>query len=103
MDFDFVTYFGHFWLGWGMIAHCLSVGIPICLKGIFVLFYPKIHVSPCGYFLAPQITSHLLGCSQERAAGVDISNFDADSLLDLELDSSRKGKYIVSKAYLSLP
>ena len=38
------------------------------------------------------MTPHLLGCSQEMVAGVEIFNFDADSHLDLELDSSRKGK-----------
>ncbi|KAM1504160.1 hypothetical protein ACFX1X_000313 [Malus domestica] len=34
-----------------MIVRYSCVGIPMCLKGVLVLFYPKIHVSPCDYFL----------------------------------------------------
>ena len=78
-----------------MISHCLSVEASVCLESNFVFFYPRIHMSP-PYFsrllFTPQMPPHLLGCSQERAAGVEISNFDADSHLDLDLGSSRKGE-----------
>ncbi|RXI09295.1 hypothetical protein DVH24_033912 [Malus domestica] len=33
-----------------MIARCSRVGILICLVGIFVIFCPKVHVSPSEYF-----------------------------------------------------
>ncbi|KAM1789070.1 hypothetical protein ACFX11_039264 [Malus domestica] len=33
-----------------MILYCSRVGNPVCLEGIFVLFCPKVHVSPSEYF-----------------------------------------------------
>ena len=50
-----------------MIARCSRVGIPVCLKGIFVIFYPKIHVSPCDYFWL-HITIATLGVAAALAA-----------------------------------
>ncbi|RXH83252.1 hypothetical protein DVH24_003750 [Malus domestica] len=32
------------------VARCSHIGIPLYCKVIFVLFCPKIHVSPCDYF-----------------------------------------------------
>ncbi|RXH75224.1 hypothetical protein DVH24_029945 [Malus domestica] len=41
-----------------MIARYSHVGIPLYLKGIFALFCPKIHVSPCDYFWLHNYYSH---------------------------------------------
>ncbi|RXH67441.1 hypothetical protein DVH24_027588, partial [Malus domestica] len=55
-------------------CHCSHVGIPVCLKGIFVLSCPKVHVSLSEYFLL-----HIRNVYREK-------NFVADSLANYSLD-----------------
>ena len=50
LGFKLIPILGTFDLVEKMILYCSRVGIPLYLKGIFVLFCPKIHMSPCDYF-----------------------------------------------------